>query len=220
MFLLQESGPWIAETVYEEVTNSITASLPLSLSSWSPPKYNLSHVSMVDSEGATFVGEQPGKKLFKAEVILGPIKVEAVTENPKDAVQALGSHFKSFLSTRNLTALNDSSSEELEAIGKSHVYVGGSGIVNVTMEGEGKVNVLPPLDIFILQKKLKDGKFPANYGCKDEYGCSKVFLCELCSTRVSGGEADQLLLSHVTSERHQRRLGRFYFNNVCIETFR
>ena len=46
------------------------ASLPMSLNTWAPPKYNLSHVSMLDSEGATFVGEQPGKKLYKSEVVM------------------------------------------------------------------------------------------------------------------------------------------------------
>ena len=217
---LQESGPWISEGVYEEVTTSVTAALPMSLHSWAPPRYNLSHVSMLDSEGATFVGEQPGRKLYRAEVLLGPLKCHAVLENPKEAVQALGTHLKSFLSTRNLVALNESSEEELEAQSKRYNYVAGSGIVSVVMEGEGREMVLPPLDIFTLQKKLKDGLFPLNYGAKDEYGCSKVFMSDLCSTRIGGAEAHEALKVHVDSERHQRRLGRFFFKDICIETFR
>ena len=202
------------------MTNSIVASLPMAYQSWAPPKYDITHVAMVDSEGATFVGEQPGRKLYKAEVLLGPVKVSATTENPKDAVQALGTHLKSFLSTRNLKCLCDKSQEELEDLTSDYNYVEGCGIITVFMEGEGKTTVLPPLDIFILQKKLKDGLFPDNYGARDEYGCQKVFICELCQTRISGPDADNLLQVHVESERHLRRLGKIYFNGVMIETFR
>ena len=219
-FLLQETGPWIPDSMYEEVTTSISACLPMALSSWTPPRYNLSHVSMLDSEGATFVGEQPGKKLYKAEVILGPLKCLAVSDHAKEAVQALGNHLKSFLSTRNLVALSDSNEDQLKKLTENYCYVAGTGIVSVSMEGEGKAQVLPPLDIFILQKKLKDGLFPVNYGARDEYGCCKVFLSELCQTRIAGPDAEQALKAHVESERHQRRLGRFFFNGVLIETFR
>ena len=37
--------------------------------SWLPARYNLSHVSMLDAEGATLIGETPGRKLYRAEVL-------------------------------------------------------------------------------------------------------------------------------------------------------
>ena len=206
--------------MYEEVTTSIMESLPQDYSSWAPPRYNLSHVSMLDSEGATFVGEQPGRKLYKLEVVLGPVKCVVVTDHAKEAVSNLASHLNSFLNNRNLKALSESTEEQLEESTKKYKYVLGSGIVSVSMEGENKTPVLPPLDIFILQTKIKNGLFPAQYGARDEYGCSKVFTSELCQTRLAGPEAEQMLRAHVESERHQRRLGRFFFKNVLIETFR
>ena len=110
--------------------------------------------------------------------------------------------------------------EDLEGLTSVYHYVAGSGIVSVFMEGEGRTVVLPALDIFNLQKKLKDGKFPNNYGARDEYGCNKVFMCDLTNTRIGGVNAHEALKVHVDSQRHQRRLGRFYFKDVCIETFR
>ena len=175
---------------------------------------------MLDSQGATLVGETPGRKLYRAEILLGPLKIASVTENPQDAVQSAGHHLKSFLNTRDLKTLTESSEEELRQLSEKYEYVTGSGIVSVTMEGEGKVQVLPPLDIFILQKKFKDGKFPVNYGAKDEYGCCKVLISELTNTRIAGQDVHEALRAHVQSERHQRRLGRIFVNNVEVETFR
>ena len=182
---------------------------------WLPPLYNLGHVSMVDAEGATFVGEQPGRKLYKVEVKLGPVKCSVVSDTVQDGLECLGQHLKSFLRTRDLKKLTDQTAVE-DAESKFH-YVDGTGIVKVMMEGEGKTPVLAPLDVFILQRKLKDGKFPLNYGVKDEYGCCKVFLCDLCATRLVGADA---LKQHVESERHKRRLGRFCVNDCQLETFR
>ena len=175
---------------------------------------------MLDSQGATLVGETPGRKLYRAEILLGPVKIASVTENPQDAVQSAGHHLKSFLNTRDLKTLTESSEEELRQLSAKYEYVTGSGIVSVTMEGEGKAQVLPPLDIFILQKKFKDGKFPVNYGAKDEYGCCKVLISELTNTRIAGQDVHEALKAHVQSERYQRRLGRIFVNNVEIETFR
>jgi len=212
--MLKEAGPWIEDHVFEEVTTGIKAALPMCYMLWLPPLYNLAHVSMVDAEGATFVGEQPGRKLYQVLVKLGPIKCSVVNETVQEGLESLGQHLKSFLRTRDLKKLTEQKSEEVE---EKFQFVKGSGIVKVIMEGEGKVSVLPPLDLFILQKKLKDGKFPPNYGVKDEYGCFKVFLCDLCSTRSVGAEALKL---HVESERHLRRLGNFFVNDREIETFR
>ena len=200
--------------MFEEVTTVIKASLPMCYMSWLPPLYNLAHVSMVDQDGATFVGEQPGRKLYQVVVKLGPIKCSLVSETVQEGLQCLGQHLKSFLRTRDLKKLVE---QKPEVADEKFQFVTGSGIVKVIMEGEGKVPVLPPLDLFILQKKLKDGKFPPNYGVKDEYGCCKVFLCDLCATRSVGAES---LKQHVLSERHQRRLGRFHVNDHEIETFR
>lgn len=212
--MLKEAGPWIEDSVFEEVTTGIKASLPMCYMSWLPPIYNLAHVSMVDQDGATFVGEQPGRKLYQVVVKLGPLKCALVSETVQDGLQCLGQHLKSFLRTRDLKKLTEQKSEAAE---EKFQFVKGSGIVKVIMEGEGKAPVLPPLDLFILQKKLKDGKFPPNYGVKDEYGCCKVFLCDLCATRSVGADA---LKQHVESERHLRRLGRFHVNDHEIETFR
>ena len=194
-----------------EVTNGLTAALPPSQAGWLPPRYNISHVSMEDSQGVTFVGEQPGRKLYRATCQLGPLQCQAVSEAAQDALQCLGQHLKSFLRTRDLDSFEEGGEEA------QGVYVQGSGIVNVMMEGEGKTQVLPPLDIYFLQPKLKDGRFPPDYGARDEYGCTKVFLSDLTNTRLVGHEA---LVQHCQSERHQRRLGRFIVNGKTIETFR
>ena len=175
---------------------------------------------MLDSEGATLAGETPGRKLYKAEILLGPLKISSVTENPQAAVQTAGQHLKSFLTTRDLKSLTESSEEELQKLTEKYEYVKGSGIVSVLMEGEGKAQVLPPLDIFILQKKFKDGKFPVNYGAKDDYGCCKVLISDLCNTRLVGQDTHETLKAHVQSERYLRRLGRVFINNVEIECFR
>lgn len=212
--MLKEAGPWIEENVFEEVTTGIKASLPMCYMTWLPPLYNLAHVSMVDAEGATLVGEQPGRKLYQVVVKLGPVKCSVVSDTVQDGLESLGQHLKSFLRTRDLKKLTEKIPEETE---EKFQFVKGSGIVKVIMEGEGKTPVLPPLDLFILQKKIKDGKFPPNYGVKDEYGCCKVFLCDLCATRSVGAEALKL---HVESERHLRRLGKFFINLQEIETFR
>ena len=178
---------------------------------------------MLDSEGATLAGETPGScpaKLYKAEIVLGPLKISSVTENPQEAVQTAGHHLKSFLTTRDLKTLTESSEDELRELSEKFEYVKGSGIVSVLMEGEGKAQVLPPLDIFILQKKFKDGKFPVNYSAKDEYGCCKVVISDLCNTRITGPDTHQALKDHVQSERFVRRLGRIYINNVEVECFK
>eukprot|EP00092_Neocalanus_flemingeri_P045044 GFUD01050165.1.p1 GENE.GFUD01050165.1~~GFUD01050165.1.p1 ORF type:complete len:1287 (-),score=400.71 GFUD01050165.1:284-4144(-) len=212
--MLKDAGPWIEDSVFEEVTTGIKASLPMCYMTWLPPLYNLGHVSMVDAEGATFVGEQPGRKLYQVFVKLGPLKCSVVSETVQEGLECLGQHLKSFLRTRDLKKLTEQSAEEVEC---KFQYVQGSGIVKVIMEGEGKTPALPPLDVFILQKKLKDGKFPSNYGVKDEYGCCKVFLCDLCATRLIGADA---LKQHVESERHKRRLSWFFVNGRGLETFR
>jgi len=212
--MLKEAGPWVEENVFEEVTTGIKASLPMCYMTWLPPLYNLAHVSMVDAEGATLVGEQPGRKLYQVVVKLGPLKCSVVSDTVQDGLESLGQHLKSFLRTRDLKKLTEKTPEETE---EKFQFVKGSGIVKVIMEGEGKTPVLPPLDLFILQKKIKDGKFPPNYGVKDEYGCCKVFLCDLCATRSVGAEALKL---HVESDRHLRRLGKFFVNLQEIETFR
>ena len=214
MTIWQDAGPWIEDSVFEEVTTGMQASLPMCFMQWLPPLYNLGHVSMVDDEGATFVGEQPGRKLYKVDVKLGPIKCSVVSETVQEGLECLGQHLKSFLRTRDLKKMTEQADEAAES---KFQYVQGSGIVKVIMEGEGKTPVLPPLDVFILQKKLKDGKFPSNYGVKDEYGCCKVFLCDLCATRLVGAEA---LKQHVESERHKRRLSWFLVNDHRVETFR
>lgn len=211
--MLREAGPWVEDSLFDEVTNGLKANLPMCFMNWLPPLYNISHVSMVDAEGATFVGEQPGRKLYKVVAILGPIKCETVSETVQDGLECLGHHLKSFLRTRDLTKILEATIDNEEKV----QFVKGSGIISVNMEGEGKTTVLPPLDIFILQKKLKDGKFPPNYSVTDEYGCSKVFVCELCNVKLIGVEK---LKEHVESERHLRRLGRFFVNNQEFETFR
>ena len=45
--------------------------------SWLPPKYNAEHVSTTDpNTGAAWVGEVPGRCLYRATCILGPITVQ------------------------------------------------------------------------------------------------------------------------------------------------
>ena len=48
---------------------------------------------MLDSQGATLVGETPGRKLYRAEILLGPVKIASVTENPRGCPKFTGSIF-------------------------------------------------------------------------------------------------------------------------------
>ena len=36
--MLRESGPWVEESVYDEIRDGITASLPLAYNEWAPPR--------------------------------------------------------------------------------------------------------------------------------------------------------------------------------------
>ena len=36
--MLKESGPWVDDSVYEEIIDGITASLPLAYNQWAPPR--------------------------------------------------------------------------------------------------------------------------------------------------------------------------------------
>ena len=98
-----------------------------------------------------------------------------------EAMTSLGPHISSLLRTRDLTKLTSDP-------GKGAVYVGGQDIIKVMMEeaGEGgrPVQVLPPLDLHLLQSKLAGGRLPPGYGLRDEYNCIKLALCQLCSSRL------------------------------------
>ena len=45
--------------------------------SWLPPLYNAEHVPTTDpNTGAAWVGEVPGRSLYRASCILGPITIQ------------------------------------------------------------------------------------------------------------------------------------------------
>ena len=51
--------------------------------SWLPPLYNAEHVSTTDpNTGAAWVGEVPGRSLYRATCLLGPLTVQVVPKNP------------------------------------------------------------------------------------------------------------------------------------------
>ena len=168
--------------------------------SWLPPLYNAEHVSTTDpNTGAAWVGEVPGRSLYRATCLLGPITVQVAPKSPRflviididqavaatlsEAMTSLGPHISSLLRTRDLTKLTSSGVDPAKG-----VYVGGQDIIKVMMEeaGEGgrPVAVLPPLDLHILQSKVAGGRLPPGYGLRDEYNCIKLALCQLCSSRL------------------------------------
>ena len=93
---LQQAGPWMKEEDLDQVshkfetfptsfqthfnsqvTSSIKAALPMAFMSWLPPLYNAEHVSTTDpNTGAAWVGEVPGRSLYRASCLLGPITVQ------------------------------------------------------------------------------------------------------------------------------------------------
>ena len=182
------------------MTTSIKAALPMAFMSWLPPLYNAEHVSTTDpNTGAAWVGEVPGRSLYRATCLLGPITVQVVLKSSRflviididqavaatlsEAMTSLGPHISSLLRTRDLTKLTSSGVDPAKG-----VYVGGQDIIKVMMEeaGEGgrPVAVLPPLDLHILQSKVAGGRLPPGYGLRDEYNCIKLALCQLCSSRL------------------------------------
>ena len=72
----------------------------------------------------------------------------------------------------------------------NNFYTLGQDIMQVQMESpqdQGRaLPVLPPLDLHLLQTKLTGGRLPPGYGARDQYGCTKVVVCLLCSTRLQG----------------------------------
>ena len=76
---LQQTGPWLEGEELDQVTTSVKAALPMAKMSWLPPRYNVSHVATRDpSTGQAWVGEVPGRSLYKATLLLGPLTVQAV----------------------------------------------------------------------------------------------------------------------------------------------
>ena len=124
----------------------------------------------------------PGRSLYRATLLLGPISVQAVCTSLAEAVSSLGPHTGSLLRTRDLAKLLE------EEVVRPAGYVAGQDIMKVVMEcgGEGgaPAQVLPPLDLFSLQPKLAGGRLPAGYGVRDEYGCVKVVICSLCTAKI------------------------------------
>ena len=160
------------------------------------PRYNVSHVATRDpSTGQAWVGEVPGRSLYRATLLLGPLSLQAVCTSHAEAVSSLGPHIGSLLRTRDLAKLLEEEGEVRPA-----GYVAGQDIMRVVMEcgGEGgaPAQVLPPLDLFLLQPKLSGGRLPAGYGVRDEYGCVKVVICSLCTSKI---QAEHEAVTQVTS---------------------
>jgi hypothetical protein len=184
---LQQAGPWVGPEELAVVTGSVKAALPMALMAWLPPLYNAEHVPTRDPmTGAAWVGEVPGRCLYRASVLLGPVTLQAVAATLSEAVACLAPHAGSLLRTRDLSTLTAGplDGDPLEP------YVRGQGVMQVAMEEAGDgltvhpVPVLPPLDLHLLQLRLAGGRLPAGYGARDEYGCVKVALCLVCQART------------------------------------
>ena len=51
--------------------------------SWLPPLYNAEHVPTTDpNTGAAWVGEVPGRSLYRATCLLGPISIQVASKIP------------------------------------------------------------------------------------------------------------------------------------------
>ena len=55
-------------------------------------------------------------------------------------------------------------------------YTTGRGILRVVMEDKGRQQVLPPLDLAVLQDVLTGGEFPPLYSNRDVHDCTKERL--------------------------------------------
>jgi len=203
--ILKDSGPWLDITLLDSLTESLARLLPGSCKEWLPPKYNLAHARIEDRASL-----KQQKFMYSLSAKLGPLTCEAVGESMEDALQFLTLHLKAFIKNRDIRNLN------VPDIQKEMRYTQGAGILRVTME-EDKKPQLPSLDLYTLQSYLIDGCLPALYCNKDIYGCEKIFSCDVCCHRVSGVEN---LNTHVQSNKHKNRLGKFLYQGKILETFK
>jgi len=106
----------------------------------------------------------------------------------------------------------------------SQPYVQTSGLIDVRLEshqgakttGGLKDQILPPVDVYVMQENLKEGKFPPYYGDVDPWGYCKVFYCYRCMTKINGVD---MLLKHVKGIKHWRKIGKFFLKGQLRETF-
>ena len=96
----------------------------------------------------------------------------------------------------------------------------GPGIIEVRLEGPNYKSpndlVIPSMDVFLVQRELRKGKFPPNYGQQDTWNCIKTFYCTRCMTRMNGTES---LMTHVKNIKHWRKIGKFFINGQLVQTF-
>ena len=214
MQMLIMIGPYLEESVWKASSEAVSDCVSVEYRpSWLPPVYDARHLSLGPSSS------QP--PFYEVEVQLGPITAVSVSENLSSSLETLTKHTSNFLSTRDLPGLlrepQDESLKEMEVF--SHLnqpYVQTTGLLEVRMKSSNSGAVLPPVDVFVMQQHLPDGKFPPQYGGKDVYGCTKVFWCHLTQQEIVGVDN---LLAHVHSRAYWRRLGKIFVNGHLRETF-
>jgi len=205
--ILKDTGPWLDPSVVDAALDPIKAILPKMSTSWLPFKYNLKHVRLHEKEG----GLKQTKCLYELTVRLGPLSCSAIGDSVDDSLQYTTLHLKSFIKNRNLGNLSPPFPRGRLS------YTTGRGILRVVMEDKGRQQVLPPLDLAVLQDVLTGGEFPPLYSNRDVHDCTKVFYCDACGHRVLGVDN---LIKHIQGERHNNRLGKFTMKGTLVETFR
>jgi len=219
--MLQKIGPYIEDSVYLGHISSISAALPQELRSWLPPVFDARHVAVPDGGMALN---------YEAEVTLGPLAAVSVTDNMETSLSSVVKHLLSFLKTRNLVKLaSEPLEEDIEEMdvspNLSQPYVQTTGLIDVRLEahqedlnmiGGCKDQLLPPVDVYVMQENLPEGKFPPYYGNVDPWGYCKVFYCYRCMCRLNGLD---MLIKHVKGVKHWRKIGKFFLKGQLVETF-
>ena len=214
MQMLIMIGPYLEETVWEASCEAVSGCVATEYkSSWLPPVYDARHIS------PDLASSQP--PMYEVEVQLGPITAVSVSQNLSSSLESLTKHITNFLSTRDLPGIlrepREETLKEMEVF--SHLnqpYVQTPGVLEVRMKSSSSSLVVPPVDVFVMQQHLPDGKFPPQYGAEDVFGCRKVFWCHLTNTEITGLDN---LLAHIQSLAYWRRLGKIFVNGQLRETF-
>jgi len=213
--MLMKIGPYLEDTEWQASSEAVAGCVGTEYkASWLPPVYDARHLPQTSS--------QP--PLYELEVQLGPVTAVSVSESLSSGLKSLTRHVTNFLSTRDLPGMlrepQEEALKEMEVFEHlNQPYVQTSGVLEVRMKSSLTSSVIPPVDVFVMQQHLPDGKFPPQYGARDAFDCIKVFWCSLCHLELSGQGSVESLLAHTKSLAHWRRLGKIFVNGQLRETF-
>jgi len=207
--LLQLVGPWLADHVWQEHTATIGDAVPQHAKAWLPPIWDARHLYLPAVPG------MPEVLLYEVECQLGPLCCLVAAPTLGEASSRLAARFAHLLATLDLVALTDEPIDEtlgeMEVLGSP--YTQGRGVLSVRMTGD---YCLPPLDLQLLQPRLRGLRLPPTYTEKDEYGCVRTFSCLLCPEAL---KTTKELEEHVVSLGHWRRLGKLFVHGQLRQTF-